>query len=114
MKNIPCEFVQEIVNTFGVNNQLEKTVEECAELIKALIKYKHGAGKYIDVIDELADVKILMKQMILLFGKEEVDKRVAYKVMRLKKRITQYDPSGNREDILERILEDRSNGKKMV
>lgn len=112
MKRMSDEFIQDIFNTYGVSLQIDKAVEECAELIHALSKFKHGCGKYSDVIDELADMKIMLKQMTLLFGKEEIDKRMDYKVARLKKRLSEYDPSGIRDTIQERIVEGRSNGKK--
>ena len=51
-----------IMDHYGEDRQLEKLVEECAELIQAIIK-----SKTIDdnVVEEMADVKNLLEQFEL-------------------------------------------------
>ena len=51
-----------IMDHYGEDRQLEKLVEECAELIKAVMK-----SKTIDdnVVEEMADVKNLLEQFEL-------------------------------------------------
>ncbi len=51
-----------IMDHYGEDRQLEKLVEECAELIKAIMK-----SKTIDdnVVEEMADVKNLLEQFEL-------------------------------------------------
>ncbi len=51
-----------IMDHYGEDRQLEKLVEECAELIKAIMK-----SKTIDdnVVEEMADVKNLLQQFEL-------------------------------------------------
>ncbi|HZJ76269.1 MAG TPA: hypothetical protein VFC70_01045, partial [Oscillospiraceae bacterium] len=52
---------------YGEDRQLEKLVEECAELIQAIMKSKRTNVFYInnDVIQEMADVKNLLEQFEL-------------------------------------------------
>lgn len=56
-----------IMDHYGEDKQLEKLVEECAELIKAIMKTKISNVFYInnDVIQEMADVKNLLQQFEL-------------------------------------------------
>ena len=71
-----------IADKYGVFAQIGQTTEECSELIQALNKYKRvfniGQTTSVDekeVIDniseEIADVSIMLEQMIYLFGIED-------------------------------------------
>lgn len=64
---------------YGFEVQSNQCVEECAELIQALNKFKRsfGAGKpprisreeaLDNIIEEIADVEIMLEQMIHLIG----------------------------------------------
>lgn len=55
------------MNHYGEDRQLEKLVEECAELIKAIMKSKIEKVFCINnaVIQEMADVKNLIEQIEL-------------------------------------------------
>ena len=67
-----------------MDNQLNKTIEECAELIQALVKLESREN----TIEEIADVQIMLKQMLYLLDCEkEVEKVVEYKINRQLKRI---------------------------
>lgn len=78
---------------YGANSQIDKTIEEMAELTKALLKLriaKDSNSKLLidDVIDEIADVRIMCRQMELLFQAEDrVEKRIDFKVERQRKRL---------------------------
>lgn len=63
------------------------TIEECGELIVALAKYgRDNNGSTVnDIVDELADVQIMINQMKLIFG--GVEARIKTKLERLKKRL---------------------------
>lgn len=80
-----------IMDHYGEDRQLEKLVEECAELIKAIMKSKIEKAFYINnaVIQEMADVKNLMRQFELKQGalKRTIDFVVERKVDRELKRI---------------------------
>lgn len=59
----------EIAEHHGIDNQLEQTVEELAELIVAVKKYKRYSGNptvYRNLIEEIADVEIMLEQLIYL------------------------------------------------
>jgi NTP pyrophosphatase (non-canonical NTP hydrolase) len=62
-----------------------QTIEECAELTEALCH--HMRGRQSDVIGELADVTIMVRQMTLAFGEEEVARAVEMKLERLRLRM---------------------------
>ncbi len=76
--------IQKIADYYGLDNQLNKTIEECAELIQALAKLESREN----TIEEMADVQIMLKQMLYLLDCEkEVEKVVEYKINRQLKRI---------------------------
>ena len=59
------ENIKTIADYYGEENQIDKTIEEMAELTQALIKYKHSGGDLFkgQVIEEIADVKIMIEQL---------------------------------------------------
>lgn len=85
------ENIQKIADYYGCDNQTNKTIEECAEVIQALVKLKYSEEMYEDeydiarknVIEEMADVQIMLKQMLYLLDCEkEVEKVMEYKINR--------------------------------
>lgn len=62
-----CMIYQKAIDTFGEENQINKTIEECAELILALSHHKLNRCFDNDVIEEMADVEIMLEQMKLIF-----------------------------------------------
>lgn len=93
-----------IVDTYGIEPQVDMAIEECSELIKALLKYRrkqYGGGKFCkdiqraDIIDEIADVSIMLEQLKIIysFSEKEIEERIEFKL--------------NRQ--MERILNDESN-----
>lgn len=89
--------IQAIAEYYGVTSQQNKTIEEMAELIQALIKGDREA-----VIEELADVKIMIAQLEYFIGPEKVKPVVNYKLARQVRRIAEEQES-----------EAKSNGRKM-
>ena len=78
--------IQKIADYYGLDNQIDKTIEECAELIQALAKLESREN----TIEEIADVQIMLKQMLYLLDCEkEVEKVMEYKINR------QLERSGN-------------------
>ena len=59
-----------ISDHYGLEAQLEQTVEECSELIKAIQKYKRYPNEESlkDVLEEIADTEIMTSQIKLLTG----------------------------------------------
>lgn len=94
-----------IVDTYGANPQMDMTIEECSELIKALLKYRRKSNSASStgdelmelretIIDEIADTKIMLVQMEILFGcTGEVENRVEYKIKRTMEKIEKKEES---------------------
>lgn len=83
------------VERYG-ENQLDQAQEELAELIVAISKYKRAVAKGLykdkaitDVIEEVADVTIMIKQIMMLLNisKTEVNNIEISKLKRLEKRM---------------------------
>jgi len=97
----------EALDHYGGTAQIRKCLEECKELESALTDWLTiRETKELDmreaicgftwwlrqraknaVIDEIADVTIMVNQMRLAFGTQEVDNRIAYKIERQRKRM---------------------------
>lgn len=73
------EKVKEIANHFGIRNQSIKTMEECSELIQAIAKFTIDGYPLYNLVEELADVRIMIDQMEYLldcsYGCEEIRKQ---------------------------------------
>lgn len=86
-----------IISEYGADPQIDVAIEEMSELIKALLKLRrvHKKGdceSHLEcrkaIIDELADVSIMIRQMEILFqAEEETDKRIDTKIARQLKRL---------------------------
>lgn len=84
------DILEKAVEKYG-EKQLDQAQEELAELIVAISKYKRNENKFTisNVIEEIADVNIMIKQVMMLLDiKEfEVKSEEIYKLNRLKKRL---------------------------
>ncbi len=74
------------INTWGEESQKLMMIEECSELIKAILKEWRG-GSTENVIEELADVQIMLNQMIVIYEREEFEPVMKKKLDRLRQRI---------------------------
>jgi len=82
------KIMQTALDQWGVNAQVGQTVEECAELIVALQKYVNRtpqSGMVENILDEIADVEMMLAQMRLVLGIDDdaLRKRIEYKFARL-------------------------------
>jgi len=92
------QILQKAIDKYGADRQIDKCIEEMAELTQALLKCRYR--NYTEILmsktvteddffkavkSEIADVKITIKQMEMLFGSclEEEN----FKINRLKKRL---------------------------
>lgn len=74
---------------YGKLNQLDVAIEEMAELTKEIVKNKRGENNRDHIVEEIADVYVMLKQLELIFDidlKEIIDMRNA-KLKRLERRI---------------------------
>ena len=76
---------QQAVNHFGYQSQTMMAIEEMAELQKELCKHFRGKSNFYQIAEEIADVLIMMEQLIILHDcREAVDEWKFAKLMRLK------------------------------
>lgn len=95
------ETMYKAINTYGVENQMIKTVEELSELSQALCKsivrlnYTKGKTSLEDdlksvdnIFEEIADVEIMLEQCKIMFQcDKEVNKWQQKKIERLERRL---------------------------
>jgi len=72
---------------WGEPLQFDMVVEECAELIHAINAYKRGRATKAQVLDELADVQIMLNQMRVVFGATQTHIVYHRKLKRLVERL---------------------------
>lgn len=73
------QILQSAIDTYGPEHQVDMAIEEMAELIKALLKMRRPGGQCRDVLEEMADVQIMLDQLKLIYGWDrevETDKLV--------------------------------------
>jgi NTP pyrophosphatase (non-canonical NTP hydrolase) len=90
---IDDSILNKAIETWGVDAQCEMVIEECIELALALQKMKRTRGNVQDklnaVIDEIADVKIMITQAQKIFNQNAINERVDFKMKRLEERINE-------------------------
>ena len=88
---IDDSILEKAIERWGIDAQCEMIIEECLELALALQKMKRLRGdkdkKYANTIDEIADVKIMIRQAERIFDSELINQRVDFKMNRLKERL---------------------------
>lgn len=98
--------VDYIVSSYGLENQLEQAVEEASEFILAAQKFKRNRRSVeicssnesrMKLIEETADLIVMMEQMRIYLGRSAVDKQIEYKIERqigrIKSRYNESDES---------------------
>lgn len=89
------ELLHQAINKWGVDAQIEMIIEECLELAVALQKLKRKRGdheqKLVAVIDEIADVRIIIEQAIIIFADPDnkIQQRIDFKMNRLSERLSE-------------------------
>lgn len=86
--------MRQAIETYGVQAQCDVAVEEMAELTQVVMKIRRISDDYEEtmaardhLIDEIADVGIMIDQMELMFGAVDVEKMRRKKLLRLKKHL---------------------------
>lgn len=82
--------IEQIAAHYGVTSQVDIAIEECGELIQAVCKFRRGYSeeRYTNLLEEIADVYIMARQLRFLFGYEEIDRIVNEKLDRQMRRIS--------------------------
>ena len=92
---------EQLIEKFGAENQILKCVEELNELGQVLCKLKSKSENKAlvikNIIEEIADVEIMLEQIKLILGIEESDvkKMKSYKLHRTVRRYGIIDERGN-------------------
>lgn len=71
------------LDKWGKESQYDQTIEECAELITVLKHFRRGKADQQAVIDELADVTLMLGQLTWMFGTEQIEAAVQRKLAKL-------------------------------
>lgn len=80
------QILQSAIDTYGLEHQVDMAIEEMAELMQALLRMRRpGRGKLCDVLDEMADVQIMLDQLRIIYGQTH-DAEMA-KLVRLQERV---------------------------
>ena len=82
------EICRAALDAFGKSSQMQVAIEEMSELTKELCKNGRGQENTTHIAEEIADVEIMLWQMVMLFdcaGQVETFRR--YKLERLAGRI---------------------------
>ncbi len=85
------------ISRWGNDAQYDQMVEECAELITALKHFRRGKVNQQAVVDELADVTLMLGQLTWMFGTERVEDAVQLKLQKLDQLLNTPDPKTEEE-----------------
>lgn len=79
--------IRAALRRYGFKEQLAMLQEECGELVAAVNRWRRGReGAFPSLLEEIADVEILIDQMRLVYG-AELDEARARKLARLRERL---------------------------
>lgn len=79
---------QQILEYHGYERQLLKLIEESNELGASIARFLgEETRERDDIVSEMADVLVLIRQMAIIFGENEIEKEVEFKLDRVLERI---------------------------
>ena len=81
------EVLKRAIEAYGHKAQYLCAAEECAELIQAICKHVNRGASQKDVIEEAADVFIMLSQVVEMSGEQAVQRVVDEKLARLEERL---------------------------
>lgn len=90
--------LQLAIDTWGHESQLGMVQEEMGELLAALNQHKRGRN--VNVCGEIADVLVMMGQLALMFGPDEVLAQYTAKVSRLQSRLDAHAANKGNTNVL--------------
>lgn len=82
--------LNQAIEMYGVDMQLNIAIEELSELTKEICKYKRGADNIENITEEMADCYIMLKQLELIFQIDvtAINNEMNKKIERLKERMS--------------------------
>lgn len=85
---ITTNLYQRAIDAYGSEHQIGIVIEELSELITALTrKHLRHRGTTDDVLSEIADAFIMLEQLKIIYGTEEIKKMMYIKLEKLTKHI---------------------------
>ena len=91
MGSLVSDIYKRAIERFGEMAQTDILIEEMSELTKAIIKNRRKPSERTkrDILEEMADVQIMLDQMALIFGDSRVFR--AEKIIRLENRMDEIE-----------------------
>lgn len=88
--------LEKAIQTYGKDMQLTVAVEELSELIKEICKNKRGRDNIDNIIEEVADCYIMLKQIEIIFDIDHNDvvMMMKNKIGRLECRLAERSENG--------------------
>ena len=83
------EIVERVAKHYGFTPLLDIMVEECGEMIVAINHYKRQRVSTERLIEEIADIWIVLKQMGVFLDESSIAKVVDYKLRRVERVINE-------------------------
>lgn len=86
------------IQVYGEKNQMVVAIEECGELGKEISKYYRGQGNETHLKEEIADVLIMIWQLIKMLdlSVDDIKKIIIWKIKRLRRRIRSEQSNNDR------------------
>jgi len=82
---------EDCIEFWGFEKQAREVQEECAELIVAISHYLRGRDNApAELIEEIADVYLMLNQLISYFGEDWIMEIVDWKSDRVKEKLRTY------------------------
>ena len=81
--------LERAIEVYGKDMQLNVAIEELSELIKEICKYKRGEDNRENIIEEMADCIIMLRQLEIIFGIgfDDINPTMMEKLYRLETRL---------------------------
>lgn len=81
------DLLTSVIEQWGVEAQENQAIEECSELITAILHHRRNKCSEDDIITEIADVSIMCEQLRIIYGNDRVDNEIQRKLKRLQIRL---------------------------
>jgi NTP pyrophosphatase (non-canonical NTP hydrolase) len=85
--------LRKAIELWGEEFQRDVLIEECSELIMAIVQCRRGRCTHREIVEELADVYVAGYQLAMMLGMPEVLSVANEKIERLQKRVEADDPN---------------------
>lgn len=79
------ELYNKVIRLYGIYTQCDQVIEEIAELIQAINKFKRGKAHNVE--EEIADCEIMLEQMRIMFDSNKINKIKRKKILRLQRKV---------------------------